>query len=142
MYETKLYVEARVHSLISDYLSTTKNKERQYNNYLNKKGLIKPGTILRSFKDYESIKLKTIRDKLEEMLLNEMHYNEMHYNERQWQNEILQIILLLFPKYTAVFKEVKFKDIYTSKNRFLDFALVDSLGYIDIIEIKNHSTQQ
>lgn len=130
-YETKLYIQARVSSIISDYLSTRKNKEAQYNKYLNKKVTVKEGTILKSFKDYEAFKLGTIKDKLEKMLLN-----EINYTEHQWQNEILEIILLLFPKYLAVFKEVKFKDIYSNKNRYLDFALVDSLGYIDIIEIK------
>jgi hypothetical protein len=61
--------------------------------------------------------------------------NSDQYNEKQWQKEILHIILLIFPKYIHVFKEVPVKDVY-NKTRKLDFLLVDSSGYADIIEIK------
>jgi len=57
------------------------------------------------------------------------------YNERKWQKEILQIIRLIFPKYIAVFDEVEIKDM-SQKKRRLDYLLIDSEGYVDIIEIK------
>jgi hypothetical protein len=65
-----------------------------------------------------------------------MLYNEINYSENQWQSDILQLILLLYPKYIKAFKEVKFKDIYSGITRRLDFALVDFMGNLDIIEIK------
>jgi hypothetical protein len=76
------------------------------------------------------VKYNTIYEKLEKMLSD-----ENNYSENQWQKEILQIILLLYPKYIAVFTEVPINsdDI---KERYLDFLLVDSNGHIDIIEIK------
>jgi len=68
--------------------------------------------------------------------LNTMLNNEVKYSEPQWQEEIIQIILLLFPKYIAVFDEVRFKDIYNNKIRRLDYGLIDFMGNLDLIEIK------
>nr|WP_236782315.1 Shedu immune nuclease family protein [Aliivibrio fischeri] len=62
--------------------------------------------------------------------------DEVSYSEAQWQEELLQIILLLYPKYIHVFKEARVRDTYSKKNRFIDYLLVDSTGNIDIIEIK------
>ena len=58
------------------------------------------------------------------------------YNERAWQNEILQIIRLLYPKYLAAFPSVPVKDFEASTTRQLDFMLVDVSGYVDVLEIK------
>jgi hypothetical protein len=58
------------------------------------------------------------------------------YNEKTWQKEILEILLLLFPKYIKVLTEVEVLDSYAKKNRRVDFMLVDAVGNIDIVEIK------
>jgi len=83
------------------------------------------------FKDNEIAKYKVLQQKLTEMLKN-----EPAYSEAQWQSDILQIILLLYPKYIRVFKEAPIKDTYNNKNRSVDFLLVDSSGNTDIVEIK------
>jgi hypothetical protein len=53
---------------------------------------------------------------------------------------ILNFLLLIFPKYVAVLSNVKVLDAYsapgTTKDRFIDLALVDAAGNIDVIEIK------
>lgn len=61
--------------------------------------------------------------------------NEDKYNENDWQNEIVDIISLVFPKYIKVIKELKFTDT-NSKNKRLDFGLIDFDGNLDILEIK------
>jgi hypothetical protein len=62
------------------------------------------------------------------------------YTEKQWQGLIVDFILLIFPKYIAVIENVKILDYYSTPddvtNRFIDLALVDVNGNIDIIEIK------
>ena len=64
-----------------------------------------------------------------------MLQSENLYDELQWQKEILEIILLLYPKYIKVFQSSYIKA--NGKNfKFLDFMLVDFNGNIDIIEIK------
>lgn len=129
-YEKKLYADAKITSLIKDLFTTTKNSERKYQNYLNKKVSTKGENLLKTFQESEIIKYQTIYEKLAEMLKN-----ENNYSEKQWQEEILQIVLLLYPKYIFVFKEVPIRadDI---KEKFLDFLLLDSNGNADIIEIK------
>lgn len=98
---------------------------------MNKKVSTTGKNLTEIFKEGELRKYETILDKLEGML-----ETENSYNENQWQIEILQIILLLYPKYIHRFINVPIKDTYNNKNRFLDFMLVDSTGNVDIVEIK------
>jgi len=131
-YETKLYSDSRIESILSQFLETENKARKKFNAYLNKKTAIDLNDdISKIFDEYEIEKLGTILDQLEEMLSN-----ENSYSEKQWQDKILKIILLLFPKYIAVFKEVEFRDIYSNKKRRLDYVFVDYLGHIDIVEIK------
>lgn len=131
-YETILYSNSRIESILSEFIGTEDSARSKFNSYLNKKTDFNfNDNLSKIFDEYEIEKLGTILKQLEEMLSN-----EVSYSENQWQDKILKILLLLFPKYIAVFKEVKFKDIYSNKTRRLDYVLVDYLGHIDIIEIK------
>ena len=129
-YEKNLYAEARITSIIKNYFDTTIDSEKKFQNYLNKKKSKKGDDLTKLFQEYEIQKYTTILEKLEVMLSS-----ENSYSENQWQNEILEIILLLYPKYILSFTSV-FITIDSKKRRFLDFMLVDSNGNIDVIEIK------
>ena len=129
-YEKKIYAEARITSILRNYFDTIKDSEKIYQVYINKKGSKKGEDLTKTFQDMEIIKYQRILDKLQGML-----NTENSYTEKQWQIEILQIILLLNPKYIFVFKEVPIRDKQI-KERFLDFLLVDSNGHVDIVEIK------
>lgn len=129
-YEVRKYVIARVSAIAREFIETQKDGEGEYNLYMNKK--ISGGEVnLDSFKGGEKLKYAFLLDKLEAMLAN-----EDKYSEGQWQKEILQIILLLYPKYIKVFEHTPVKDSYNNKTRELDFLLVDSTGNVDIVEIK------
>ena len=130
-YEIKIYRDAKVTSIINEYFENIKDYVEVYKSYLNKKHIHQENTLIKTFKDSEIEKYETIHRKLESML-----NNEISYSEKTWQNEIIQIIQLLFPKYISVFKEVVFKDLYNNKSRRLDFGLVDFMGNLDIAEIK------
>jgi len=129
-YEKQKYAEARISSLLRNYLETTVDAETKYLNYMNKKqGVV--GTDLKfKFKELELFKNQNILEKLQLMLKS-----EDEYTEKQWQLEILQIILLLYPKYIYVFTSVPITDPSVGQ-RFLDYMLIDSSGHVDIIEIK------
>ncbi|MDW8852859.1 Shedu immune nuclease family protein [Flavobacterium sp. MMLR14_040] len=129
-YEKNLYADARITSTIKNYFETTIDSEKKFQNYINKKKSKKGKELNRIFQDYELLKYNTILEKLEEML-----NSENSYNENQWQIEILEIILLLYPKYILSFTGV-YITIDSKKKKFLDFMLVDSNGNIDVIEIK------
>lgn len=130
-HELRLYREAKVTSIIGNYFDSVKDKESNYKTYINNKSIKIESNLQATFKDVEILKYSTLLIKLKTML-----DNEVKYSEDQWQSEILQLILLLYPKYIKAFKEVKFKDIYSNKTRRLDFGLVDFMGNLDIIEIK------
>lgn len=130
-YELKRYVLARVSALVRTYLDTKIDGEEKYQKYMNKKRG-KAGNDLRNyFSEFEAYKYTELYSKLESMLTD-----ENSYNESQWQEEILQIILLIYPKYIQVFKEAPVRDSYNKKNRKIDLLLVDASGNTDIIEIK------
>jgi hypothetical protein len=129
-YEKKLYANAKISSLIKEFFSSAKDTEKGFQKYLNKKEGIKGQNLLKTFQDIEIAKYTAIYDKLSSMLVT-----ENSYSEKQWQKEILQIILLLYPKYISVFTEVPINADHI-KEKYLDFLLVDANGHIDIIEIK------
>jgi hypothetical protein len=130
-YEIKRYVQARMGSVLSNYFDEASEAQPKYDRYMNKK-ISAQGVVLKeNFKEVDLYKYESILHKLQGML-----ENESSYNEKQWQNEILDIILLLYPKYILVFKEVPVRDIYRKKDRQIDFLLVDANGSVDIIEIK------
>ncbi|MCK7591320.1 DUF4263 domain-containing protein [Subsaxibacter sp. CAU 1640] len=130
-HEISLYRQAKVTSVLKNYFDNIPDKEEGYKLYLNKKVPVYQSKLRKTFKDAEILKYETILEKLKNMLSN-----EVDYSEPQWQEEILQIILLLFPKYIAVFKEVRFNDVYNNKIRRLDYGLIDFMGNLDLVEIK------
>lgn len=125
---------------VKRYVETRTKAEEALLEHLNKKRASQPDTgIIRQsiavINEIELTKFTFIKEQLLEML-----GNLDGYDEKQWQDRILEIILLLFPKYVAVLEKVHLKDFYSNpkkpKSRRIDIALVDANGFIDIIEIK------
>ncbi|MDM1552997.1 MULTISPECIES: Shedu immune nuclease family protein [Chryseobacterium] len=129
-YELKKYRQKRVSDSIQDYVNLKIDVSQTYYNYLNKKLLNHKNTTLTKLFDYEENKYKIIYEKLALML-----ENEQNYSEQDWQNEIIKIILIIYPKYLAVSEKIYFKT-RNGKRKFLDLCLVDFSGKIDILEIK------
>lgn len=130
-YELNRYASARISSILSSYLDTKEDYEEQYQKYLNSKISRKGANLKFKFSEVELLKYTSLLEKLKAMLSD-----EVSYSETQWQEELLQIILLLYPKYIYVFKEAPVRDTYNNTNRSIDYLLVDSSGNTDIIEIK------
>lgn len=130
-YELNRYASARISSVLSSYLDTKEDYEEKYQKYLNKKISKKGSNLQFKYSEIEVLKYTGILEKLK-LMLND----EVSYTEHQWQEELLQIILLLYPKYIYLFKEAPVRDTYSNKDRNIDYLLVDSSGNTDIIEIK------
>lgn len=130
-YELKKYTQARIDAMLTNYINTKEDSQQQYLDYMNKKESKVGSKLQQHFASLEVYRSETILEKLKDML-----DDENAYSEKQWQQEILEIILLLYPKYIHVFSEVSVRDTYNSKNRSIDFLLIDSTGNTDIIEIK------
>lgn len=130
-YELTRYASARVGAVISSYLEIKEDYEEKYHKYMNKKTSKEGDNLYHIVAKTEVAKYRSLIEKLGSMLAD-----ELLYSENQWQEEILQIILLLYPKYIHVFKEAPVRDTYNKKDRSIDLLLVDAAGNTDIIEIK------
>lgn len=130
-HELKRYVLARVGSVVRDFVDTKVDAEHLFRSYVNKRLTKKTQDIVGLFRHEEIRKYKFLHEKLSEMLKS-----ESGYNEAAWQAEILQIILLLNPKYIKALREAPVRDTYRNVNRQIDILLVDSSGNVDIVEIK------
>lgn len=129
------YVGARIQRLLGDYFETMLDSELKLKKHLErkKKLKIKPNSNL--IAEYEIIKFEFYLNQLKEML-----EDAESYAESDWQKNIIEIILAIYPKYVSVLEDVHIKDFYSNASRpatrYIDLALVDAIGNLDIIEIK------
>jgi len=130
-YELQKYTKARLAAVLGNYFVSAADSQEKYNRYMDNKPSIEGDNLSQIFKFGEIVKYQAALDKLEGML-----YNSGSYIEKQWQKEIIQIVLLLFPKYVYVLEEAPVEDLYKKKERRIDILLVDANGHVDIIEIK------
>ena len=135
--EVRHYANSRVSMILEDHLETMTDAQEKLHNYLKKKPLkyVVEKKRIDGLYEYEIEKYKYISDRIQEELKK-----KSPYLEKDWQDLILKFILLIFPKYIAVLEKVHLKDFYSKngkpKPRYIDIALVDMDGNIDIIEIK------
>ncbi|WP_421531775.1 Shedu immune nuclease family protein [Lelliottia amnigena] len=134
--ELNKYADARVSTMLSQYINGMKDAQYRYETYLKKRSTYyKPQLDLEAIKKLEIEKYILIRDLVKDAL-----HNKKHWTEKEWQDLMVSFILLLFPKYIMVIDNVTIHDYYSNKNkktnRFIDIALIDASGNIDIIEIK------
>ncbi len=135
--ELNRYAAARVATVVGDYITPLKDARAQYEAYLNRRrstmtdaALAQPELLQTEIEKYVYIR-DTIADWLRDSSTR---------SEGDWQKMILNFLLLIFPKYVAVLSNVKVVDAYSTpgatKDRFIDLALIDAAGNIDVIEIK------
>lgn len=137
--ELNHYANSRISRILKEYLGTMSDSQTKLEAYLRRRN--EQHAIIRSpqeLRTYELEKYTYVRDRLKEMLRD---YDS--YSESDWQKSILQMILLIMPKYILCLSEVKIKDFYSPRKehqsyieRRCDLMLVGSSGYIDLIEIK------
>ncbi|OAB31583.1 hypothetical protein PMSD_18505 [Paenibacillus macquariensis subsp. defensor] len=131
--ELHKYSNARISHILKEYVNVKQDFVSDYNSYMSKKSVAKStkSSLSASFAEYEIIKYQIVLDRLKYMLKN-----EKGYSESDWQNEIIDVLILIYPKYITAFKEVSVHDDYDLKERRLDYMLVDSNGNVDVVEIK------
>jgi hypothetical protein len=130
-YELKKYARARVSSMIRNYVPVRADHAAEYVRYMERKASEQGTQPREDFGEYEAEKFSDLVDKIEAMLSG-----AATYNETQWQAEILQVLLFLYPKYIKAFREAPVRDSIANKDRSIDFLLVDASGYVDAVEIK------
>lgn len=132
--ELNHYSSSRISLILKNYFDSTIDAEQKLNSYLKRKPIDQPALEMPVIYEYEVSKYQYIRDVIYENLAN-----ESSFSEADWQSLMLKFILLLFPKYIAVLEKIKINDYYSKSSvtrRFIDIALIDSNGNLDVIEIK------
>lgn len=133
--EVHHYVGARVQRLLGDYFGTMQDSELKLKKHLERKKELKTKPKPNLIAEYEVVKFEFYLNQLKDML-----ECAESYAEKDWQNKIIEIILAIYPKYISVLENVRIKDSYSKENettwRYIDLALVDTVGNIDVIEIK------
>ena len=135
-FELKRYALARVSSVVREYVETDVDAESLFKRYVDKRLSKKTKVVPPRIKENELQKYRFLHDKLVGMLDAEDTYTEI-----VWQSEILQIFLLLNPKYIKALREAQIFDTDSQANRRVDILLVDAAGHIDIVEIKRPFNQ-
>lgn len=136
-YELDRYADARVQTILSQYVDGMKDARGRYESYLTKK--MSHFSITRldldALKKLEIEKYALIRE-----LISDALETKKDWSEGEWQQLMLSFILLLFPKYVKVLENVTINDYYSDPtkktNRYIDIALVDANGNLDVIEVK------
>lgn len=136
-YELDCYANARVQTILSQYIDGMKDARGRYESYLTKKMAHSSITRfdLNALKKPEIDKYVLIRELIDDALKT-----KKNCSEDEWQQLMLSFLLLLFPKYIKVLEKVIIHDYYSNPtkktNRYIDIALVDANGNLDVIEIK------
>lgn len=135
--ELDRYARARVANIVGEHFDGMKDFRSLYEDYLSRRKSVKQAGTLSApeLLENEIEKYTLIRNTIETWLRT-----ADSRTEKEWQGMILTFILLIFPKYVAVLQNVTINDYYSrpgkTAHRFIDIALVDAGGNIDVIEIK------
>jgi len=134
--ELNHYANSRVYTILAQYLDGMKDAKGKYEAYLNRKTFANlPKLDLDDLNQYEIEKYTLIRDMISDALVS-----KKNWSEKDWQKMMVQFIPLLFPKYIMVLQNVTINDYYSKPgkktSRYIDVALVDASGNIDVIEVK------
>jgi len=129
------YSNARITRVLKEYLGTMSDAQTKLTNYLSKRPAVKVASRTKFIQEYEVKKYEYVKDSLIEML-----QDSDPPKESDWQEIILEFLLLIFPKYVAILPNLHIKDFYSKpgkqSDRYIDLTLIDANGNIDIVEIK------
>lgn len=130
-HELRLYVQSRLAVVFRELTDAKTDAGSKLRKLVDKKVKAKSQDLILPFRELEVSKYEFLQRKLIAMLKD-----AEGYPERKWQEEILDVVRLLNPKYIAAFTSVTIKDSLTGRHRQLDIMLVDVNGNVDVIEIK------
>ncbi|PNY85031.1 Shedu immune nuclease family protein [Staphylococcus agnetis] len=133
------YANARIANIVKDYLDLNEDYDEKFEKYLSKKRremndkshnerILFGNEIDNQIVEREIGKYTVALNKLKTNIESDS------YRELNWEEDILNILVLIFPQYKLAIKELTI-----SNNKRIDFVLVDLLNNIDLIEIKTHT---
>ena len=136
--ELNRYAASRVSTVLGDYFTLMVDARARYETYMDKARSSLEGPVLEhpELLQLELQKYVLIHDTIQDWLSS-----GDERPEKDWQKMLISFLLLIFPKYVAVLENVRVVDYYGGAggkptDRFIDLALVDASGNLDIIEVK------
>lgn len=132
--ELRKYANARIARILRNYLDGLGNIEISYEQYLNSRDSFTLNPAENLITDKKSLFQKAYD------LLNYMLNNYESYSEKSWQEAICDVLCVIYPKYILAKREQEIGNDGRHKKR-PDFLLVDSSGFIDVLEIKKPNNQ-
>lgn len=129
------YVHSRISNILKEWIPECDKYQEIYDKHIarkNKQLVIKnKSSFSRSNLAIELAQFSTAKEELEEMLSH-----SEGVIEKVWQERVHSILQLLYPQYIYSAREIRFKGI-DKNDKQPDFILVDTNGFVDILEIKN-----
>ena len=132
--ELDLYVNSRISSVVASELDVKDEYYERYKRLLNRKQQRVPEDYIEYLNDLDIERLKSIQNTLS------THLKNQDWTESTWEKEILKILPVLFPQYIFIKNKVCL-GTYGGHKREADFVLINSSGYIDLMEIKRPDTR-
>lgn len=130
------YSNSRISIILQDYLVQPQQYQQKLSQYIQKRQQLASQSISRL---NNKIQLDMVSDALN--TLSDMLKNNKAYSEHDWQIKIKDILCVIFPKYMYALREVNFGKQAGNKRK-PDYTLIDSKGYIDVMEIKKPDDNQ
>lgn len=135
--EVDRYAAARIETILGEFFDGARSARENYERYLDRRYA---GASVRALQQDELLRAEIDKFIYLRGLLSDWLARATTYSEKEWQKMVVNVILLLFPKYVAVLENVRIADFYSNpgkrKNRFIDLCVIDANGNIDVIEIK------
>lgn len=127
----KHYLNKLVSEKIEEFFEVKANYDEIFEKHLEKRNhVLMTNTLFYDELDNEIVKSEMKKFKYAINLLKNM-LSVGTLSEKEWQNKILEILLLIYPQYKFVISEIGL-----SNRKRVDYILVDLFNNIDIIEIK------
>lgn len=137
--ELDKYANNRIANILKEFFPECDRYEKIFEKYIDRKNNFVSKENRTGISKYNlAIELAQFSAAL--MQLEEMLSQAEGIEESVWQEKIQNILQLLYPKYILCTRELSFKGVDCYDKR-PDFLLVDTNGYIDILEIKKPDVQ-
>ena len=138
------YANSRITNILKEYFYSMIDGEENLRKYFQRK----KNRLMKISMDQKSVNI--IPDELykseiekfsgiEKIIRDKLNNSSDYDSETEWQNIIIEILPIIFPKYITILSKVPISESYSKSyqtRREIDFVLVNTDGYIDILEIK------
>ncbi len=132
--EMDKYANNRIASILKEYFPECDKYEGIYNKFIKNKNK-KNSPCYSARESVYNIQIELAQFTNAANQLKDMLASSESISEKVWQEKIHYILQFLYPKYILCAREISFEGIDGYK-KIPDFILVDTNGFVDILEIK------